>query len=36
MPGAELLVLEGAGHIGNVQQPLVFTETVGGFLRAAL
>lgn len=36
IPGAELLVLEGAGHIGNVQQPLVFTETVGRFLRAAL
>jgi 3-oxoadipate enol-lactonase len=36
IPGAELLVLQDAGHIGNVQQPLVFTEAVGRFLEAAL
>ncbi|MBT9487653.1 MAG: alpha/beta fold hydrolase [Rubrivivax sp.] len=33
MPRAELQVLGGAGHIGNVQQPLAFTEAVGRFLR---
>jgi len=30
---ADLLVLKDAGHIGNVQQPLAFTEAVGRFLR---
>jgi len=33
MPRAELFVLKDAGHIGNVQQPLLFTEAVGRFLR---
>ncbi|WP_280155128.1 alpha/beta fold hydrolase [Piscinibacter sp. XHJ-5] len=36
IPGAELLMLKDAGHLGNVQQPLVFTEAVGRFLGAAL
>jgi 3-oxoadipate enol-lactonase len=34
--GAELLVLQDAGHLGNVQQPLIFTEAVGRFLEPAL
>lgn len=33
--GARLVVLPGVAHLGNVQQPLVFTETVGDFLRQA-
>lgn len=33
MPRAGLLVLRDAGHIGNVQQPVAFTEAVGRFLR---
>ncbi len=33
---ARLEVLPGVAHLGNVQAPLVFTETVGGFLRDAL
>jgi 3-oxoadipate enol-lactonase len=32
---AELLVLEDAGHLGNVQQPLRFTEAVGRFVQQA-
>jgi 3-oxoadipate enol-lactonase len=36
MPHAEFVVLRDAGHLGNVQQPLRFTETVGAFLKAAL
>lgn len=36
IPGAERLVLHDAGHIGNEQQPLVFTEKVGRFLLQAL
>jgi len=34
--GAKLVVLDDAAHIGNVQQPVAFTETVGGFLLEAL
>jgi 3-oxoadipate enol-lactonase len=36
MPGAEFVVLNDAAHLGNVQQPLHFTETVGRFLTTAL
>jgi 3-oxoadipate enol-lactonase len=36
MPNARLHVLEGTGHIGNVQQPVQFTELVGQFLKSAL
>lgn len=32
IPGAELVVLEDAAHLGNVQQPLRFTESVARFL----
>jgi 3-oxoadipate enol-lactonase len=32
--GAQLVVLPGAAHLGNVEQPVVFTERVGAFLRA--
>jgi 3-oxoadipate enol-lactonase len=34
--GARLEVLQGAAHIGNVQQPLRFTEVVGQFIASAL
>lgn len=36
IPNARFHLLEGAGHIGNVQQPIQFTELVGQFLKAAL
>jgi 3-oxoadipate enol-lactonase len=36
IPGARLLVLDGAAHLGNVEQPVVFTEGVGAFLLEAL
>jgi 3-oxoadipate enol-lactonase len=36
IPGAKLVVLDDAAHIGNVQQPVAFTETVGSFLLDAL
>lgn len=36
IPGAQRLVLQEAGHLGNVQQPLAFTEQVGRFLQQAL
>lgn len=36
IPNARLRLLEGTGHIGNVQQPILFTELVGQFLKAAL
>lgn len=32
LPRATLVTLPGSGHIGNVQQALAFTETVGAFL----
>lgn len=35
IPGAELVVLPDAAHLGNVQQPVIFAETVGSFLGAA-
>jgi 3-oxoadipate enol-lactonase len=34
--GASLVVMPGVAHLGNVQQPVPFNETVGGFLRGAL
>lgn len=34
--GARMVVMPGVAHLGNVQQPVLFTETVGGFLRGAL
>ncbi len=34
--GARLVVLPGVAHLGNVQQPLAFTEMVGDFLLHAL
>lgn len=36
LPNAELDVLEGVGHIGNVQAPGRFTERVGAFLRQSI
>lgn len=36
IPSAQLQLLEDTGHIGNVQQPVVFTETVGRFLLSTL
>lgn len=36
LPHATLTTLPGAGHIGNVQLPLAFTETVGAFLVQSL
>ena len=35
IPGAELVVLPDAAHLGNVQQPVLFAETVGFFLGVA-
>jgi 3-oxoadipate enol-lactonase len=32
LPRAQLFVLKDAGHLGNVQQPIAFTEAVGSFL----
>jgi 3-oxoadipate enol-lactonase len=36
LPRAELLMLADAAHLGNVQQPLAFTEVVGRFLTRSL
>lgn len=36
IPGARFLVLEDAAHLGNVQQPVAFTESVGAFLVGAV
>lgn len=36
LPAATLATLPEAGHIGNVQCPLAFTETVGAFLAQSL
>jgi len=33
LPNARLLILENAGHLGCVDQPVAFTERVGEFLR---
>lgn len=33
---ARLVVLPGVAHLGNVQAPVLFTETVGAFLQEAL
>jgi pimeloyl-ACP methyl ester carboxylesterase len=35
LPHGRLHVLEGVGHIGNIQDPHGFTETVGAFLMEA-
>lgn len=32
IPGAELLILEGIGHLGNIQSPHLFSESVGNFI----
>lgn len=34
LPGSELFVLPQAAHLGNVEQPVAFTEAVGRFLAA--
>ncbi|MES2412396.1 MAG: alpha/beta fold hydrolase [Pseudomonadota bacterium] len=36
MPLAQLVVMPGVAHIGNVQAPVLFTETAGLFLHAEL
>ena len=33
-PGAELVVLPGAGHLANLEQPEAFNRALGGFLAA--
>jgi 3-oxoadipate enol-lactonase len=32
IPGARLKVIEGAGHLPNLEQPTAFTDTLAGFL----
>jgi pimeloyl-ACP methyl ester carboxylesterase len=32
-PGAELVVVDGAGHTPNIEQPVAFDDALGGFLR---
>jgi pimeloyl-ACP methyl ester carboxylesterase len=34
--GSELMILEGAGHLGNVQTPHLFSERVGNFISCHL
>ena len=36
IPGAQLSVIEGAGHLANLERPDVFTETVATFLARRL
>lgn len=36
MKNAQLVVLPGVAHLGNVQEPVLFAETVGLFLQTAL
>ncbi|EYC50207.1 adhesin [Hylemonella gracilis str. Niagara R] len=36
MPNARLVVLPGVAHLGNVQAPVLFTETVGTFLQTVV
>jgi 3-oxoadipate enol-lactonase len=33
VPGARLTIIEGAGHLSNIEQPQAFNEAVLGFLR---
>lgn len=33
LPKARTLLLDGAAHLANIEQPIAFTESVGGFLR---
>jgi 3-oxoadipate enol-lactonase len=35
IPGAELVVLEGAGHLSNLEQPAAFTQALERFLEKA-
>jgi pimeloyl-ACP methyl ester carboxylesterase len=35
IPGAELVVIEGAGHLSALERPEEFAEAVGAFLRAS-
>jgi pimeloyl-ACP methyl ester carboxylesterase len=35
VPGAELRVIEGAGHLSNLDQPQVFTDHLVQFLSTA-
>jgi 3-oxoadipate enol-lactonase len=34
LPGSRYVVLPGAGHISNMDQPALFTQTLRDFLRA--
>ena len=36
VPKARTLLLDGAAHLANVEQPIAFSEAVGHFLRASL
>ena len=33
IPGAELVVINGAAHLPNIEQPEAFNATIGEFLR---
>jgi hypothetical protein len=33
IPGAELVIIKGAAHLPNIEQPEVFNATIGEFLR---
>ncbi len=35
IPGAQFVVIPGAGHVSNLEQPQAFIQAVGGFLRSA-
>jgi pimeloyl-ACP methyl ester carboxylesterase len=32
IPGSELVVLQGAGHMSNMEQPSAFNDALGRFL----
>ena len=34
--GSRLVVIEGAGHVSNLEQPAKFNEALGSFLNAIL
>ena len=36
VPKARTLLLDGAAHLANIEQPIAFTESVGHFLRATM
>ena len=36
IPGAELVVIPGAGHMSNMEQPAAFNDAVARFLGGAI